>query len=196
MVGQYIAKLASQQRGAVALEALLSIIILLFMTSVTWGICILVFNYSIISTSTQLATQSALLSYDRSSFRGVDNNAQEQQAQNVASKVFRQNSCGTLRGQFGETAPDGGCLDASAYTPSDLYRINFTCSSIQTLNWQNCNIGGLTNSWILRAESRAQLRIPFSYLLTDSRLSGGVNADVSAEAYSFTDTGELLEGGP
>lgn len=185
-------KRLSEQRGAVALEALLSIILLLILTSVTWGLCILIFNFSIISTSTQLATQAGLLTYDRVTYRGEDDRESENRAAKVAAAIFRENSCGTVRGQFGEARPISGCRSGNNPGAVDGYKIRFNCSAANTSldNWVPCTNAGRENTELLRASGISNVQIPFSFLLNNAgREQGALTADVKSEGYSFVDTG-------
>jgi hypothetical protein len=58
------------QSGAVALEAILSILLMLGAFQVMWGAALIVYNQSKVWTGTQFAAHGALVVYDRSTYRG------------------------------------------------------------------------------------------------------------------------------
>jgi hypothetical protein len=197
-------KKLAEQRGAVALEALLSIILLLMLTSVTWGLSILIFNFSIISTSAQLATQAGMLTYDRAIYRGVgvDNTLAQNQAAETAVKVFGENSCGTVRGQFSEERPTSGCRTGYSQEAQNSYQIEFKCSARNTEpdagpdDWGSCTNASRENTEMLRVAGESNVAIPFSYLLDSNqpREEGQLTAKVRAWAYSFVNTGPGVSG--
>lgn len=188
-------KLLADKRGSVSIEALLSIAILLVVISVTWGVCILIFNISTVSSATQLSAQAGLLSYDRQTYRGTIGN--NQRSANIAQTVFRENSCGTLADQFTGERPETGCGESSQYSPGNpQVEVAFDCAGLEQAANDNSylpgNCGSRTSSDVLRATvSSDSIDFPFSYLLDSTRQSGAVeNLNTTASSYSFIWPGE------
>jgi hypothetical protein len=106
-----------QEDGAAALEAILSIILLLGVFLVLWWSTVLVYNQSRITTSAQLSAQSALTVFDRSTYRGGTVPARNVQALDRAEKIaigiYNENSCGLLPNPLDGKAPASGCGSTS-----------------------------------------------------------------------------------
>jgi hypothetical protein len=63
-------RILARERGAVALEAILSITLMIGVFYVMWGAALIVYNQSKVASAAQFASQGALVVYDRSTYRG------------------------------------------------------------------------------------------------------------------------------
>jgi hypothetical protein len=156
-----------RQRGAVALEAMISIIFMFAAIYAMWGVALIIFNQTKLVTATQLSSQAALITYDRSTYRGRDvaglyakANAR---ASEVAKSVFRENTCGMLPDQFSGEAPLDICHDSPGEAVPN-FSVSIRCSpTLTNTPWRPCNTGGET-AMALRVTVASQATSPFFFL--------------------------------
>jgi len=119
--------LVNRQRGQAALEALLSIILLFIFFFVMWAVAVAIHNQSRMQTAAQLAAQGALLTYDRTAYKGQDQvraQAAMARSQIIARSLYAENACGMIPAPFTDETPP-------ACTPDipDL-RVEIACSPV------------------------------------------------------------------
>jgi hypothetical protein len=184
------------RRGSISIEALLSILLLMVVISVTWGLSVFIYNASMLSTATQLGAQAGLLSFDRGSYRGGATPISFYRAQVVAGNVFRENTCGMLPDQVSGQRPDTGCGE-----PGDLpvannkFSVEFLCAPGVQLSGgnalylaDNCQSPERSSAVQAQAISGSAIRLPFSYLTGDSNNPQSTTSSgfrTSSSAYSF-----------
>lgn len=188
-------------RGAVALEAILSIIFLFGAFYAMWGVALIVYNKSQLATATQLSAQAALLTYDRSTYRGRDvDDLYERaaaRATRIAGVVFRENTCGMLRDQFSSGRPLEVCGDPSdAEIPG--FELEIECAPrLGESGWsaEGCHgSGDPDEAKAIRARVRAEAQAPY-FFLTPFRSSDGLGGgdperrlaglEASSSAYGY-----------
>jgi hypothetical protein len=111
------------QRGAVALEAIISIMLMLGAFYVMWGAALVVYNQSKVASASQFAAQGALVVYDRSTYRGgypipgdgTDGLAY-QKASEAATSLVSIDGAGMLPDQFGVDTPPQATVSVFAVT--------------------------------------------------------------------------------
>lgn len=115
--------------GAAALEALLSIVLLFVVIYTMWSVAVLIYNHSKLTTATQFSAQAALVTYDRSTYRGRNVAGLYERAVNrastVAQNVFRENTCGMLADPATGKRPLEECGRQGGST---AFRLDIDCS--------------------------------------------------------------------
>lgn len=89
-----------RKEGSVFLEAILSIVLLLGALYCAWAVSLVIYNQTKLNTATQFAAQSALISYDRDTFRGAEESTARIKAARVAETTLEANLRGAFRDQF------------------------------------------------------------------------------------------------
>jgi len=195
---------AARNKGAVGLEALLSIILLFVAFYALWGVALVIYNQSRLNTATQLAAQSSILIFNRRAYRGQDNGRYQNaynQAQHVGWSVFRENSCGMLPDEITGEAADDDCYAAPGQPPPGLQPVDggtpndpigITCSNALDgiYTTQNCINGGYQNAQALKVTVKSQVNSPFDWLSPVSPVDAGRTHSVAqlnaqASAYAF-----------
>lgn len=201
MLRRKLCCLRRAEDGVVALEAMLSIILLFVAFYCMWGAALVVYNQSRLNTAAQLSAQSAVVIFDRSTYRGIDPDGLYaralNRAQKVAYSVYNENTCGMLPNQFTGEVPESGCGGPVGVKPEN-YEISIQCSAALTAGYStnNCHSGGIANAQALRVRVRAETVSPFDLL---SPFAGfGANHETrpqmlrtTADAYSFASEGKI-----
>ena len=194
-----------KQRGAVALEAMLSIVLLFCAFYCMWGVALVIYNQSRLNTAAQLASQSALLVFDRSTYRGINPKntyvTALNRANHVAWSVYKENSCGMLPDQFTAQAPQTGCDGPVGQAPPN-FSISIECSPTLTAGYtpSNCYASGLAQAQALRVRIDASTDSPFDLLFPFRGFNSSDSPSVAhlsteADAYSFAAAGKVNPGG-
>lgn len=196
------------QKGSVSLEALISMMFMMVVIGVTWGVCVLIFNMATVNTAAQFSAQSALLTYDRSTYRGHNvNNSYERavsRAERVSWEVFKENTCGAMIDPFTSEKPNTSC-GSNQGPPSGTilspFRLSLECSpsrltgggsTLERFRESNCRGGNAHRAGVLRAEVRSDLILPFSLpgnpFSGDDASSRNFRIRTVASAYSYVRT--------
>lgn len=192
-----------RQKGAVALEALLSLVLLFVIFYAMWSTAQVIYQQSRLNTSVQLAAQAGLLEYNRTVSRGGSGAVfgggadPEAQASSIATAVFEENFCineTMIGGIQGDTAKDKCDLTDSDGDPSD-FQIVFECAQTPgSQSWEsNCQTGGRENTRALRAVAGAKSEqnwiladiASFGFSLSQKTLY--LSAESTSYAYSAED---------
>lgn len=194
-------------RGAAALEAMLSIVLLFVAFYCMWGVALVIYNQSRLNTASQLSAQAALTVFDRSTYRGMDPDgrtyaAAVNRADHVAWSVFRENSCGMLPDQFDGKTPDTAC-DAPVGQQPPNFGMTITCASSLPpagVAWSGnaaaCQNGTISGANALRVEVSASIISPFDLLSPADSLNANHTDRAqmlhsTADAYSLAAIGKV-----
>lgn len=93
------------EEGVVALEAFFSIILVMTMTMMFWGVAVLLHNQTVLDGATQLAAQEGVIVYDRTSYREGDVTAAREAAEQAAFWVYDESSLWLIGDQYGVNLP-------------------------------------------------------------------------------------------
>ncbi len=181
------------ERGVVALEALLSIMLLGGFFIVMWSVSVAIYNQSKIQTATQFAAQGAAVIYDRETYRGQDVGgsfaAAQEKAKSVARNLFAENACGMM-GTAGDNDLPIGCSGTAPTTDAqaglDELRIECAPSIFAAYSAENCggNQEDAINARVLRAVVSA--RADQALLLPSfTNESGQASIEIGGRAQSF-----------
>lgn len=183
-------------RGQVALEALLSIVLLLAFFFIMWAVGVAIHNQSRMQTATQLAAQGALLAYDRNSYRGVDVNgstaAAKERATDIAGRVFVANACGMIAAPFVQEVP----VDCSDELPSGPRFVSVACADeLNDASFSEAKCGTDQGSKATRVTVNAEALQPLWLVSADPSESGALSYRLTgrASAYSYSPSAEAEE---
>ena len=93
------------EKGAVAIEALFSLMLLFATIYAMWGVSLVIFNQTKLNTATQLSSQAGLLTVNRTSYRNPTSLNAALRSRWAAEAVFKENLCGMMAGQFTTGVP-------------------------------------------------------------------------------------------
>lgn len=128
----------SEEKGVASLEMLGVVFAMLAITMGLWSLTVVIYNQTLLNTSTQFASQAAIIYWDRGSTRSSDgnqnqNNAARASADAAAKAVFANNMVQRMPDQF-----------AKGPTTSRVQSVEILCSTswAQSGSWANCTQAG------------------------------------------------------
>jgi len=101
------------ERGAIFLEALISIFLLISLSLVVWALATIIFNQAILNGSAQMAAHESIIVYDRGSYRDALNQTASDDAFGTATAIVNEDTRG-LVGADNTPSSDASNLPDSA----------------------------------------------------------------------------------
>lgn len=146
------------ERGAVALEAILSVMLMLGAFYTMWGASIIVFNKTKLTTATQFSSRGAMVVYDDQNYRGASTVAQKAATYAAARTLVQVNTLGMALDQFSGTPPVNvvpPTIEADNGNGTSGVTISCSPSTSVAFNGTNCTSGNKDNAHVTRIIVRA-----------------------------------------
>lgn len=168
---------SGRERGAVALEALLSITLILGVVVTIWSTAAVLYNLSVLSGAAKAAAEMSLIAYNRSAYRGGIGPESYAIAEATAYSVMTEGTRGLLAGRFGTRAEA---------LPID-FQLSCAASYAEPFSTANCADPALSRIEKVDVE----IVSPIGILLSSPLGEGGLLGDLILRAH-----GEAFAAGP
>lgn len=167
---------AYSERGSVALETMVSVMLLIVITIAACTVTILITNQHILSMNAEAAAQASLVVYDRQTRSGEDSGSARQAAGEVAHQVVEESNRGLLR------APVGGYTSSEAWNAGSY---QLSCAPDYNASFGAC-------SGQARFErAQVQLTLPiFAWSMV------GMSGPTARQSVALTSSGTAFSSGP
>lgn len=186
-------------KGAITLEALLSLVLLFVSMYVVWGVSLIIYNQSKLNTATQLSAQAGLITLNRTTYTGPNGGGglgSALAARWSSEMIFKENMCGTMASLSSDAPGDAACNSQSGIgmsgPPDSNFNFSIGCSNLVSdfpasftiTKCQNVNMRAV------RFYTRGSITSPFpfvsgGYLDAGSRI-GSKQLNSSSSVYSYT----------